>query len=148
MKLNGTFSGSYVSGTGAIVTSGNYDYIASELAALRPQNVAAGILEFGPGNQSGDPTTAGVGPSPTNLSLQQLISAAEAYQVPWAYWAWDDNNQGSGKTGFTGWFGSTLDGPGAYSRSTPSDLTANGFNIVLNPRFGLGALASPAAVFE
>jgi hypothetical protein len=68
--------------------------------------------------------------------------------MPWAYWAWDDNNDGGGQTSFTGWFGATLDGPGQYTRSTPSALTAAGFDVMLNPRFGLGALASPAAVFE
>jgi hypothetical protein len=148
ITLDGTFTGTYVSGTGTIVTSSDYEYIISQLAALRSQNVAAAILEFGPGNQTGDPTVAGLGPSPTNTSVQQIISAAEAYQVPWAYWAWDDNNEGGGDTSFTGWFGATLNGPGQYARDTPSDLTATGMDIILNPRFGLGTLASPAAVFE
>jgi hypothetical protein len=47
-----------------------------------------------------------------------------------------------------GWFGSTLNGPGAYTRGAPSGLTAAGLDVVLSPRFGLGALASPAAIFE
>ena len=70
----------------------------SQFAALRSQNVAVGVLEFGPGNQTGDPTTGGLGPSPTNTSVEQIITAAEAYQLPWAYWAWDDNNDGGGAT--------------------------------------------------
>jgi hypothetical protein len=148
VTLSGTFTGTYTSGTGTIVTGSDYDYLFSQLAALRSKNVAVGILEFGPGNESGDPTTNGVGPSPTNTSIQQIISAAEAYQLPWAYWAWDDNNNSGGQTSFTGWFGATLSGPGLYTRSTPSALTAAGFDVMLNPRFGLGALASPAAVFE
>jgi hypothetical protein len=148
VTLDGTFSGTYVSGTGTIVTSGDYEYIISQLAALRSQNVAAAVLEFGPGNQTGDPTTGGLGPSPTNTSVQQIITAAEAYQVPWAYWAWDDNDDTGGATAFTGWFGATLNGPGDYARNAPSDLTATGMDIILNPRFGLGALASPAAVFQ
>jgi hypothetical protein len=148
VTLDGTFSGTYASGTGTIVTDGDYRYILSELAALREKNVAVGVLEFGPGNQTGDPTTVGVGPSPTNTSVQQIICAAEAYQMPWAYWAWDDNNGSGGTTSFTGWFGSTLNGPGAYTRGMPSDLTAAGLDVVLNPRYGLGALASPAATFE
>jgi hypothetical protein len=148
VTLDGTFTGTYVGGTGTIVTDGDYQYIFSQLAALRKQNVPVGVLEFGPGNQTGDPTTTGVGPSPTNTSLQQIISAAEAFQLPWAYWSWDDNNEAGATTSFTGWFGATLAGPGTYARDTPSGLTAAGLDVVLNPRFGLGALASPAAIFE
>jgi hypothetical protein len=148
VTLTGTFPGTYVSGTGSMVAGSNYQYVLSQFAPLRAENVAVGVLEFGPGNQTGDPTTTGVGPSPTNVSVGQIITAAEAYELPWAYWAWDDNNEAGGATAFTGWFGSTLSGPGAYSRSTPSDLTATGMDVILNPRFGLGALASPAASFE
>jgi hypothetical protein len=148
VTLDGTFSGAYVSGTGSIVTDGDYQYVFSRLAALREHNVAVGVLEFGPGNQTGNPTTTGVGPSPTNTSLQEIICAAEAFQMPWAYWSWDDNNEGGGQTSFLGWFGSTLNGPGAYTRGAPSGLTAAGLDVVLSPRFGLGALASPAAIFE
>lgn len=148
VTLPGTFSGTYIAGTGTIVTGSDYQYLMSQFASLRSKNVAVGILEFGPGNQSGDPTTNGVGPSPTNTSIQQIITAAEANGLPWAYWAWDDNNQGGGQTSFTGWFGATLGGPGVYTTSTPSGLTEAGMDVVLNPRFGLGALASPASAFQ
>jgi hypothetical protein len=148
VTLDGTFSGTYVSGTGTISAETYYDYVLAQLAALRSQNVAVGVFEFGPGNESGDPRTTGVGPSPTNVSFQQIISAAEAYELPWIYWAWDDNDQAGGKTGFTGWFGATQNGPGTFVKSTPSALTAAGLDILDNPRFGLAALASPAAVFE
>jgi hypothetical protein len=148
VTLDGAFTGTYVAGTGTMVTSGDYGYILSQLAALKSQNVAVGVLEFGPGNPTGNPTAAGTGPSPTNTSVQQIITAAEAYQLPWAYWAWDDNNDAGGATGYTGWFGATLNGPGEYARDAPADLTAVGLDIILNPRWGLGALASPAAVFQ
>ncbi|HUB09599.1 MAG TPA: hypothetical protein VMB50_21520, partial [Myxococcales bacterium] len=148
VTLNGSFTGSYVAGTGTIVADSYVGYLFAQLAALRAQNVAAGVLEFGPGNPSGDPTTTGTGPSPTNTSVQQIVAAAEAWGLPWAYWAWDDNSEAGGKTPYTGWFGATLNGPGVYARSAPPDLTAAGLDVLLNPRSGLGALASPAPFLE
>ncbi|MHB8418843.1 MAG: hypothetical protein ACYDCL_12255 [Myxococcales bacterium] len=148
VTLSGSFSGTYVTGSGTIVADSYVGYLFSQLAALRAQNVAAGVLEFGPGNPTGDPTVTGVGPSPTNVSVQQIIAAAEAYQLPWAYWAWDDNSESGGATPFIGWFGATLHGPGVYARNAPADLTAAGMDVLLNPRSGLGALASPAPSLE
>jgi len=85
------------------------------------------------------------GPSPTNTSTAQLIWAAEAYGLPWCYWAFDDHNLGPSQgCSWMGWFGmANLNTVFAV----PSDLTAMGMEVTFNPRFGLRALASPAAVY-
>jgi len=41
------------------------------------------IGEFGPGRN--------IGPSPTNITPQAIIQAAEARNLGWLAWAWDDN---------------------------------------------------------
>lgn len=116
----------------------SYETMASSFAAMGPaSNVAVIFGEFGPGN--------GVGPSPTNVSFQQMIGASEAYGVAgWIEWAIDDNNNGGGDTSFGGWFGQTLTGPGIYARNAPADLTAAGLDGIPNPRYGFYALATPA----
>lgn len=85
-----------------------------------------------------------VGPSPTNLSIGELITACEAYDLPWCYWATDDHNIGTNQEcSWIGWFG-------MFSLSTnfavPSDLTAAGMDVVFNPRFGLRSLANPLPI--
>ena len=117
----------------------NYEYQMQLLGSLAASNVAVIIGEFGPGQN--------VGPSPTTVTPQQIITAAEANDLGWIYWAWDDNNGGGGSSTFTGTFSATLSGPGTYAPSLPSDLTGPGLDLILSPRYGLSALASPAASF-
>ena len=93
------------------------------------------IGEFGPGN--------GVGPSPTTVPPGQVISAAEAAGLGWLAWAWDDNNL-DGCRSDDKWFSMTY-ACGRYS--APSDLTRFGHDVVLNPSYGIKALARPASIF-
>jgi len=116
----------------------SYAYLFSEFAALRAQNVDVLIGEFGPGTDGSTGSTYGIGKSGTQTSVQQIVGAAEAYQLGWLDWAWDDNNSGGGATTWAAWFGHTLSGPGHYA--SPANLTASGLDIILNPRYGLQAL--------
>jgi hypothetical protein len=94
------------------------------------------IGEFGPGRN--------IGPSPTNVSDSQVIQAAEANNLGWIAWAWDDNNLGNGSSD-NNWFSMTYQGPGTYNQA--SDLTDFGKDVVLNPTYGLSAIAKKASVF-
>jgi mannan endo-1,4-beta-mannosidase len=104
-----------------------------QLAQLASQGVVVIVGEFGPGRN--------IGPSPTVLTPRQVITAAEASGLGWLAWAWDDNNLANGASD-DGWFSMTYAGPGIYVG--PADLTQYGKEIVLNPSYGLKALAKPA----
>jgi hypothetical protein len=56
---------------------------------------------------------------------------------------WDDNNLPACKTS-DDWFGMTFS-CGVYTQT--SDLTTYGKDVVLNPTYGLQALAKPATIF-
>jgi len=104
-----------------------------QLAQLASQGVVVVIGEFGPGRD--------IGPSPTLLTPRQVITAAEANGLGWLAWAWDDNNLPNGASNDS-WFSMTYKGPGLYE--VPADLTQYGKEIVLDPTYGLKALAKPA----
>jgi mannan endo-1,4-beta-mannosidase len=111
-------------------------YLA-ELAALSSSaGMAFAVTEFGPGKN--------IGPSPTLTTPGQIITAAEANGLGWLAWAWDDNNLAGGKSNNT-WFSMTYAGPGIYTQA--SDLTDFGLDVVLNPVYGITALAKPASIF-
>ncbi len=114
--------------------------VASDLAKLASLSQTAGMAfvvgEFGPGRD--------IGPSPTQTTPGQIITAAEANGIGWMAWAWDDNNLGGGASN-NSWFSMTLQGPGYYSK--PSDLTEFGQDVVLNSTYGLSVLATPATIF-
>jgi mannan endo-1,4-beta-mannosidase len=110
--------------------------IFSDLAALSAsQGMVFAITEFGPGKD--------IGPSPTMVTPGQVITAAEAYGLGWLAWAWDDNDL-AGCMSDNNWFSMTYS-CGAYTQT--SDLTAYGQDIVLNPTYGLMALAKRASIF-
>lgn len=100
------------------------------------QGIAFAVTEFGPGRD--------IGPSPTMVTPGQVIASAESYGLGWAAWAWDDNDLGGGGSDDNS-FSMTYAGPGIYN--TPSDLTIYGKDVVLNPTYGLQALAVPATSF-
>jgi mannan endo-1,4-beta-mannosidase len=108
--------------------------------ALQLQSLAAsaGMVfvfgEFGPG--------ADIGPSPTMLTPQQVIGAAEAAGIGWMGWAWDDNNLSDGAASNNS-FSMTFNGPGIYT--VTSDLTTYGQEMVLS-NYAL-ALAKKATDF-
>jgi mannan endo-1,4-beta-mannosidase len=106
--------------------------VAPDLAKLSALSASAGMAfvvgEFGPGLNAG--------PSPTDTTPTQVITAAEANGIGWMPWAWDDTS-GEG-------FAMTHTG-GTYTES--SNLTAYGQTIVLDPTYGLSVLATPASIF-
>jgi mannan endo-1,4-beta-mannosidase len=104
-----------------------------QFAQLASRGVMVIIGEFGPGRN--------IGPSPTLLTPAQVITTAEANGLGWLAWAWDDNNLANGASD-NNWFSMTHAGPGIYAR--PSDLTDYGKDVVLNPSYGIKALAKPA----
>jgi mannan endo-1,4-beta-mannosidase len=114
--------------------------VAPDLTALAALSASVGMVfivgEFGPGRD--------IGPSPTLTTPGLLITAAEANGIGWIAWAWDDNNLAGGGSNDNG-FGMTTRGPGIYTQ--PSDLTTFGQDVVLNPIYGLKALAKPASIF-
>jgi hypothetical protein len=122
---------------GTVMDDGYYALRIARLAALSRQTGAAYVIgEFGPGRD--------IGPSPTLLTPGQIIRAAESHGIGWMPWAWDDNNLGGGMSNDQ-WFSMTYAGPGIYTQ--PSDLTAYGRDMVLNPSYGLSVLAQRASIF-
>jgi hypothetical protein len=112
---------------------GNYQMRIPRLAALASQGIAVAITEFGPGNN--------IGPSPTLVTPGEVISTAEAANIGWVAWAWDDNNLASCKSD-DNWFSMTYS-CGTYTRA--SDLTNFGRDVVLNPNYGITPFAKPAS---
>lgn len=88
------------------------------------------IGEFGPGRN--------IGPSPTNITPQAIIQAAEARNLGWLAWAWDDNPSAGDD-----WFALSLNGD--YNSS--ADLTTFGKSVVEGTGYGLLALAKPATAW-
>lgn len=131
---NSTVWGNYTGG-GQVVEFSHYSQIIQRLAALRASGVCVILGEFGPGRN--------IGASPTLVTPEDLISACEANNMGWIYWAWDDNN-GSGGATSNNWFGCQKQN-GTYG--SPSDLTEQGLDVVLSPNTGLTNLATPAPVF-
>jgi len=89
--------------------------------------------EFGPGRN--------IGPSPTMVTPARIIQAAEGANFGWMAWAWDALDL-SGCTADNNSFSFTYN---CNRYNVPSDLTRYGLDLTLNPAYGLGALATPAA---
>ena len=89
------------------------------------------VGEFGPGRN--------IGPSPTQITPGQSITAAEARGIGWMAWAWDE--PASNVT--DDWL--DLSYTGDYTSS--ADLTAFGKNVVENPTYGLLHLGKAATSF-
>jgi mannan endo-1,4-beta-mannosidase len=121
---------------GEIQTASVRPYLA-QLAALRDaEGIPFLVGEFGPGRN--------IGPSATLTTPAEVIAAAEANGIGWLAWAWDDNNLPNARADDT-WFSMTYAGIGVYT--TASDLTIFGRDVVLNPTYGIKALATPASIF-
>jgi mannan endo-1,4-beta-mannosidase len=110
------------------------------LPQLAQLSASAGMVfivgEFGPGNN--------IGPSPTSVTPGQIITAAESAGLGWLAWAWDDNDLPNCMSD-NNWFSMTYN-CGIYTQ--PSDLTNYGQDVVLNPTYGITALAQPASIFS
>jgi mannan endo-1,4-beta-mannosidase len=103
-------------------TAATLNSFALQLQSLSASSGMAFVFgEFGPGRD--------IGPSPTTLTPQQVIGAAEAAGIGWMGWAWDDNDLANGASDNSG-FSMTLNGPGMYTSA--SDLTSYGQQVVLS----------------
>jgi hypothetical protein len=110
----------------------------TELSAGLDALVGTGLVmflgEFGPG--------ANIGPSPTDLTPADVIQAAEAHDLGWMAWAWDDPAYDPDPNWFALSMGVQAPYNGDYNSS--ADLTPYGQVVVESPGFGLLALGSPA----
>jgi mannan endo-1,4-beta-mannosidase len=121
-QKNVIFSFHVYRGLNAAWTAAALDSFAQQLQGLSASSGMVFVFgEFGPGNN--------IGPSPTMLTPQQVIGAAEGAGIGWMGWAWDDNNLANGASN-NSWFSMTLNGPGMYTAA--SDLTAYGQQMVLS----------------
>jgi len=119
LDVDSTHFGTYTSGGTIVDYNGNYALLIPRLAALGASTGAAyAITEFGPGRN--------IGPSPTLATPLEIIGAAEANNLGWVAWAWDDNNLANAQTN-NEWFGMTYNG-GVYAQDT--DLTMFGQQMV------------------
>jgi hypothetical protein len=120
LNVNSSAWPAYTGGATAIDGNGNYALRAERLRAVAQSTGAACVIgEFGPGRD--------IGPSPTTVTPEEIVSAAEENGIGWLAWAWDDNNLSGGHTN-NAWFGMTYNGPGLYT--SESDLTIFGQQIV------------------
>jgi hypothetical protein len=119
LNVDSTSFGAYTTGGTIVDYDGNYALLIPRLAALGASTGAAyAITEFGPGRN--------IGPSPTLATPLEIVGTAEANNLGWVAWAWDDNNLANSQTN-NEWFGMTYNG-GAYAQDT--DLTMFGQQIV------------------
>jgi mannan endo-1,4-beta-mannosidase len=109
---------------------------ASYLSALAATKLPIIVGEFGPGRN--------IGPAPTNLTPGELIAAANANNMGWIAWAWDDNNLNGGLSD-DNWFALAYN-PGIYNSS--SDLTIFGKDVVENATYGIKNTAVAATIFR
>jgi hypothetical protein len=136
LSVDSSAWGPYRGGGTVLDYNGNYALRLARFAALSQASGAVYIVgEFGPGRN--------IGPSPTTVTPAEIISAAEANGIGWLPWAWDDNDLPGCKAD-DNWFSLTYN-CGAYAQ--PSDLTAYGQDVVLNPVYGITALARRASIF-
>lgn len=110
----------------------NYTVRMLRLSALKAQGICVAITEFGPGNNWG--------PSPTMVTPAQVIGAAEANDLGWIAWAWDDNNQANG-TGVD-WFNLQVNVETTYT-GQEAQLTPYGQVVVA----ALAEYATPSTIF-
>ena len=137
LSVDSSSWGNYAGGGTLVDYNGNYALRIARLAALSQSTGAVYIVgEFGPGEN--------IGPSPTTVTPAEIITAAEANGIGWIPWAWDDNDLADGASD-NNWFSMTYAGPGIYN--TASDLTNYGQDVVLNPTYGITALAKRASIF-
>jgi hypothetical protein len=105
------------------------------LSALAGTGLVMIVGEFGPGMN--------ISPSPTTLTPADVIKAAEAHQLGWMSWAWDDPAYNPDpNTSFALSMGAQGPYNGDYNSS--NDLTPYGKAVVESPGFGLLVLAKPA----
>jgi hypothetical protein len=119
LSVDSTSWSTYTGGGTIVDYNGNYALKIPRIAALAKKTGAAYVVpEFGPGRN--------IGPSPTLVTPDQIVSTAEKSEMGWAGWAWDDNNLASAQADNT-WFSMTYN-TGVYT--TSPDLTIYGQQMV------------------
>jgi uncharacterized phage protein (TIGR02218 family) len=110
----------------------------TNFAQMKATNLCIVIGEFGPGRN--------IGPSPTLITPDQVISTAEGNGFSWIAWAWDDNNLAGAKAD-DNWFSMTtgnVGGVGTYVIGQEDrDLTTFGKDVVAKMK----ALAVKSTIF-
>lgn len=109
---------------------------ATRLDALAATGLPLVIGEFGPGRD--------IGPSPTDLTPGELIGAADARDIGWLAWAWDDNNLANSMSN-DGWFAMVYDN--SATQVTADTLTQFGDDVVLDATYGIKTTAARATIF-
>ena len=100
------------------------------MTELRASGLPILLGEFGPAPyKTDDGVVHNVGPSPTYVPTDKLISDAEANGFGWLAWAWDDNNLAGCLTSDIGWFGMTKN-CAKYTGNDSTELTAFGRKMV------------------
>jgi hypothetical protein len=119
LSVDSTSWGTYTGGGTIVDYNGNYTLKIARIAALAKKTGAAYLVsEFGPGRD--------IGPSPTMVTPDQIVSTAETNAIGWAGWAWDDNDLASSQAD-NAWFSMTYN-TGIYTKS--QDLTIYGQQMV------------------
>jgi hypothetical protein len=119
LSVDSTSWGTYSGGGTMVDYNGNYALKIARIAALGAKTGAAYVVpEFGPGRN--------IGPSPTTVTPDQIVSTAEMNNIGWAGWAWDDNDLAASQADNDS-FSMTYN-VGAYT--TSPDLTIYGQQIV------------------
>lgn len=114
--------------TGIVYDYRNYQMLMTQVRTFNALGYASIIGEWS------NPATE----SPTlTPGIAAFLAGTRAYQIGTMYWAWDDGS---------GWnancFCASVNGQ--YTLALPSDLGANGMNLVGNPRVGMQTKAIPA----
>jgi Cellulase (glycosyl hydrolase family 5) len=135
-QKNIIFSYHVYGGYSVSTTLAELNALAAQFAALSAADGMVFVFgEFGPGRD--------IGPSPTMITPAQVISAADTNGIGWLAWAWDDNDLANAMADDR-WFSMTYKA-GVYTQ--PSDLTIYGKDVVLNPTYGITAIAKRASIF-
>lgn len=102
------------------------------MAALYATGLTVIVGEFGPGRN--------IGPSPTMITPQRVISVSESYGIGWLSWSWDDNDQADAKCSNSSFCHT-------YNTTDPSIAPSNltDFGAIMVPQWT--ALAKTASVF-
>jgi mannan endo-1,4-beta-mannosidase len=100
--------------------------------ALRDTGLTVIVGEFGPGRN--------IGPSPTMITPERIITVSEQHGIGWLSWSWEDNDQANAKCSNTS-FCHVYDTLSASI--APSNLTDFGGIMVAQWQ----ALATPASIF-
>lgn len=95
------------------------------------------IGEFGPGNN--------IGPSPTNIEPLEIVYAADACNIGWIAWAYDDHGTSSPPDN-NSWFGMVYNWYSGFQTGNVADLEYYGQKIVADPIKGLLTTAVKTSV--